>query len=609
MASDNSQSLEKFKNECEGLISQAKEEFGDFQVDYWTFGEHAQKSDTVNYSEVRSNYSELLETITDNYFAPTIGALVIIGDGLYNSGADPVYKSKSLPFPVYTIGVGDTTLNTDAAIRKVNTNKTAYLDTNFPVEVDLSFIKAAGQQTRLSIIKNDKTIYESTIRISGNDYFRQEKISIKAEEPGINNYSVRLEPVNGEENLANNQFDFSIYLISEKQKILFLEHGPHPDISAIIKAIRTDNNYSWDIVSGDEKDIDLNKYDLVIIDQLPDATAANSQLLADLVKNRRPSLYIVGSATSLQRLNNLQVGVNFQQTNNTENASPVLNRDFSLFTIDDNLDASIGNWPPLTVPFGNIEVTPELQVLMSQRVQTIETGTPLIAIGRQQGAKRGIVLGEGLWRWRMYNYLQNGTHESFDNLIRKIVSYLILKPNEDNFNIYCQTEYAEDSPVLMQAELLNESFEPVNEPEVTINLTSEKGTNYSFVFDKSENQYRLNIGTLPAGTYSFEAFVRLGENEYRESGSFQVNKLQLEAARNDADFKTLYQISTNTGGKFFFSQDFKQLSQELYANTRLKDQKTNQLVYQDFIDLKSLFFLILFLLTLEWFLRKYWGSY
>ncbi len=608
-AIDNSQSLQNFQTQADEILNQARNQLQNFDVEFWTFGEEARQNSTITFNENSSDYSELLQSISANYMPSGIGGLVILGDGVYNSGNDPVYESRSLPYPIYTVGIGDTTIQMDAAIRNVKTNQTTFLNNYFPVEIDLSFSKADGETTKLSVLKDDKTVYEKSVTIYGDQYFQQETIRLQAEASGINNYSVILESLPNEDNTINNKFDFTINVTTQKQKILFLTHGSHPDLSAIIQTIENSDSYEWDIRSVSESPISYSNYSLVIAHQLPDDTRESIQAFESLQKSKCPYLLIISSGTSLPRLNNLQTGIDIQQTKTQENAEPVLNKNFNLFALDENLEETIKNWPPLNVPFGEITPNQELQTLMSQQVQTIQTGYPLISLGRIDGVKRGFIIGEGIWRWRLYNYLYDGSHHTLDELIQKTINYLILRPNEDNFNVYFQTEYAEDSPVLMQAELLNDSYEPVNEPEVSIELVSTDNKSYSFIFDKKDDQYELDMGNIPSGTYSFEAKTILGENEYTETGTFLVTKLQIEQAVSSANFQPLYQMSANTGGKFFDMENWDKLNDTLTENEQLKEQKVKQLAYQKFISIKWLFFLILIVMSLEWFLRKFWGSY
>ncbi|WP_423127657.1 hypothetical protein [Gaoshiqia sp. Z1-71] len=608
-AADNSQSLAKHRDQCEELINQAKKTLNDFQIEYWTFGENAKINQIPDFSELRSDYSGLINSVADHYLTSTIGAMVILGDGLYNSGNDPVFESRSLPFPVYTLGVGDTTLRTDAAIRKVNTNQSVFLNSYFPVEIDLAFNKAGGQLTHLTVLKNEVKIYESTITISTNEYFHQERINLKAENEGINHYSVLIDPVASEENTVNNRYDFTIHVISEKQKILFWSHGSHPDLAAIIKAIGEIVAYEWELKTGDDPAIRFDDYSLVITHQLPDGKTANSPLFKELVGSRIPVLFIGSSANAIAGLHQLPGETEINTTGSYENAIPLLNVNFSLFTLEKELKDVVSLWPPLLTPFGNIKLDGSLQTLFYQRVQSVETVFPLVAAGRLQGKKLGFILGEGIWRWRLYNYLQNGSHQSFDNFVKKLINYLILSPNEDNFNLFYQKEYQEDNRVVMQAEFFNDSYEAYNELDISLQLKSDQGVDYSFIFDKTNDQYKLDMGSLPAGIYVFEAVLYHGEREYREEGSFQVTKLQLEFARAHADFRVLFQIAANTGGNFYPASGFNELKDELNNNVRMKEQKVRQLIFQEFISLKWLFFFVLLALTLEWFLKKLWGSY
>ena len=79
-----------------------------------------------------------------------------------------------LKFPVYSIGVGDTTRKTDAAIRNVKTNKIAFLKNKFPVEIELKFLKLKNKIAYIDIENNNKSVYSSTFAITSDDDFKLE---------------------------------------------------------------------------------------------------------------------------------------------------------------------------------------------------------------------------------------------------------------------------------------------------------------------------------------------------------------------------------------------------------------------------------------------------
>jgi len=606
---DNSESQQAFGNQVKSLKDKLASELQSFDPQFFLFDSETRKSDSLNFTGKRSNYSGFISVVNQDYVPGNVGAVVLIGDGIVNAGVDPVYASNTATYPIFTVGVGDTTVHTDAAIRKVDVNKTVYLENNFPVQIDLSFKKAAGKIVNLSIAHNDKVAYSKAIRVQNDDYFFTENLNLKPEEAGIQKYTVQLDQIAGEQNLANNTFDFSVNVVSEKQKILILAHSPHPDIGALTEAIGEKNNYEYKILTRFKTPVDFTSYNLVILDQLPDGSQEANKLLEKLKELRKPYWCIVGKQTSLADLDNLQLGVQIKPNKGYENVKAKINNQFSIFRFDPTAMQELESLPPLMVPFGAITTNPMLEIFAYQNIQSLDTERPLIAYGKIDGVKCGFILGEGIWRWRIHSYLQDRSHEQFNDFILKSINYLILKKNEDNFNVYHKTEYAEDASVIMQAELFNDSYELDNSPDVELEVVDENGKKYNSLFDKTNDQYQVDLGQLPVGKYSFTAHTKLGDKEYTEKGNFSVHKIQTELVETEANFQVMHQMASKTGGQFFLPDQIDKLITRLKDTSQLHSREISQQVYQEFLSMKWIFFLILFLLALEWFLRKFWGIY
>lgn len=609
IASDNSESVFEYQKLSEELVNKVIGALSDFRVEPWTFGETPQKNGKISFSEVRSDYSALFNTIQNTYLPSSVSAMVIIGDGIFNSGSDPVYTSRSVSYPVFAIGVGDTTQQMDAAILNVEHNQTAFLDNYFPVAINLSFKNLSGKTSELRIWQGNEVVTQKQVDIDNNDFFQQEQIRLKAEKTGILNYRVEINEFEGEKNVANNQYNFSIRVVNQKQKILMVSNGANPDNAALIRSIRPQKNYDFKLIVGTNEKITPADYDLIVLDQVPDKTSANGALLTDILKSKKPILWLIGVNTELTRLNALSPGFRFNAIKNYEFATPSINKEFDFFQMEDYWSEQIGAWPPLQVPFAEIDLDGNWQTLAYQSVQQIDLTRPLISLGRVDGIKTALISGEGIWKWRVYDFMQNGTNEIYDNLFLKLINYLILKPNEDNFNLYHNDIYAEDQDIILNAELLDENYEQINGPEVTLSITDPDGNKYDYAFDKTENSYQLNIGKLPAGNYSLLAAVNYGGKQLTENGSFRIDRIQLEQTNLQADFNTLFQIAETTGGKFATANNIDEIFQAIKSNKHLTTQKFQQMVFKELIKLKWLAIFIILLFSMEWFLRKYWGSY
>ena len=86
-------------------------------------------------------------------------------------------------------------------------------------------------------------------------------------------------------------------------------------------------------------------------------------------------------------------------------------------------------------------------------------------------------------------------------------------------------------------------------------------------------------------------------------------KNELEIQNTRADFGVLYQLSEITGGKFFPLSDYGTLLDTIRANKQIAVQQHQQTFQTEWINLKSLFILLILLVGVEWFFRKYWGIY
>jgi hypothetical protein len=145
--------------------------------------------------------------------------------------------------------------------------------------------------------------------------------------------------------------------------------------------------------------------------------------------------------------------------------------------------------------------------------------------------------------------------------------------------------------------------------EITIIIENEQGNEFQFTFDVRGNGYYLNAGNLPAGNYSFTAEVTIGNQTYIESGNFAVAAVNLENIVTRANHRMLYQLAAQTGGGFFSSGQAGDLIDEIKNSNTLNPVSYFQEMVNELLNLRWIFFVIILLLSVEWFLRKYWGIY
>jgi hypothetical protein len=91
-------------------------------------------------------------------------------------------------------------------------------------------------------------------------------------------------------------------------------------------------------------------------------------------------------------------------------------------------------------------------------------------------------------------------------------------------------------------------------------------------------------------------------------GEFAVVQRQAELQNLTADFDLLRKLSAATGGKFFEASNIEGLNRELSKKEASSVIHTEE-TYNSLVTLKWVFWALLLLVSVEWFLRKYFGSY
>lgn len=565
----------------------------------------------VNYNQRTTDISGLIAELGNIYVNRNVGALILATDGIYNTGANPVYQAKDWGRPIYTVALGDTSIRKDLIIAKVNFNRMVYLNNKFPVEVVLRANAAEGMNSRIRIFHENNPVASQDFVIDKEDYTKSFQFVLDAKKSGLQKYVIVVDPLEGELSQVNNRKEIFVEVIDSRSSVLILSSSPHPDIAALREAITSNINYEVQESLLSDFTGDIGKYSLVILHELPSLNEPADALLRSIADRKVPALFILGTQSDLNRFNQWKSGLKITVPGNAtyDEAVPVLNPAFTAFSLGDATKAWLTDLPPLISPLGAYQVDNASRVLLNQRLGSVETSRPMILFNETLDGRTGVIAGEGIWKWRIYNYAKTKDHQAFNELINKTVQFLSLKDQKKNFRIYNKSNYRENEPVVFDAEVYNESYELTNEAEAGMTIRNEDGKEFPFVFNKAGNAYHLDAGTFPPGNYSYQAKVTLGSNIYTDAGQFSVSAIDLEALNTVADHHLLYQLAAETGGKMVYPSNMDLLAENILARDDIRPVTYTRKKYEDLLNNGWVVALILGLLTMEWFLRKRAGSY
>ncbi len=582
-----------------------------YEVRPYTFGDEVREGLKLDYKDKVSNISKAFEEIYDNYTNQNLGAVIMATDGIYNQGANPLYTGLKLGVPVYTVALGDTVPKKDVVLKRVYSNQIAYLGDQFTIQIDVAAKNCAGNSTNLTVSKGGTTLKSQAIGIDKNDFFKTVDIVLNADAVGVQRYKIALSAANGEVTTANNTKEIVIEVIDAKQKVLIVANAPHPDLSALKQSILENKNYDVEIQYITDYKNDASKFDLIIFHALPGSNGDAKNVLTQLASTKKPRWFILGNQSNLGAFTQAQTVLRVSgSVANTNEVQATVAPNFQLFNLNQNTLAQLPKLPPMVAPFGEYIADPTANILLNQKIGTVTTKYPLWLFGEKDGAKTAVLAAEGLWKWRLQDFIQNKKFDNINDLVTQTVQYLTVKEDKRKFRAFSnKTIYDENENVVIDAELYNDSYQRINEPDAKVIVTDDKGKDYAFTFSKVSNYYSSNTGLLPVGDYTYKASVSYNNQNLSASGSFTVKAIQLEVFETTADHRLLRSLSVQTGAQTVTPTQVSQIAAMIKAKGDVKPTLYSTLKTRSLIDEKWLFFLILGLLSLEWFLRKYHGAY
>ncbi|MBI3519614.1 MAG: hypothetical protein HY062_09695 [Bacteroidetes bacterium] len=599
LAQDNSSSITAGKDSVQlkteyvkalnSFINAVKDKY---DVKAYQFDSEVKPSETFDFKGKETDISKLFIDLENNYANKNIGAIVLATDGIYNKGTNPLYSIHKFNAPIYTIALGDTIPLKDAWIQSINHNQVAYLGNSFPAEVVLNAIDLKDKAVTVSVIHDGKTLKSENITINSNSYSSTLNFLLDADKSGIQKYTITISTLDEDKNKQNNTQSFMIDVIDNREKVLILANAPHPDIAALEQSIASSQTYEVEVALVNEFTKPLKPYSLIIIHQVNTIP----QRISNELNVNNQSVFFINSSS--------KAGFN----NKTNEVEGVYDKTFSLFTLSDDLKNYIKNFPAVISPFKNHQAPNGANTLISQRIGVVDTDEPLMTFMESNGIKTCHFSGDGLWRWRMRDFADHNNHNLFNELISKTVQYLSVKADKSFFRVFTKKIINENESIDFTAEVYNQSYELVTEPDVTLILKDSKGKAYNYTFSKKQTMYSLSAGQFAAGEYSYEAKVKYGDKLYTKSGMVIIKEIISEKINTVANHQLLFQISKQSGGKLVYANQLEQLQKEILASDSIKSITYSHKQLTDLVNLKWIFFIILALLATEWFLRKYNGK-
>jgi hypothetical protein len=159
--------------------------------------------------------------------------------------------------------------------------------------------------------------------------------------------------------------------------------------------------------------------------------------------------------------------------------------------------------------------------------------------------------------------------------------------------------------VEFSAQVYDESFNPVNDAEVKLNINSKDSKDEINLNSIGGGLYEGSISFANNGDYSFKGVASInGKSLGEDKGTFNIGDVEIELVDARMNYEFLSLLATQTKGQYFDPDKFSELIVKLNEINR---NSSKEKIITSEIRLWSdewLLVIVILLFAMEWFLRK-----
>ncbi|MBI1803393.1 MAG: VWA domain-containing protein [Ignavibacteriae bacterium] len=581
--------------------------------------------DSIAFTGEVTNLSDALDGIKSRMTTDNIQAAVLISDGNYTAGKNPLYSAEALGVPLFTVGVGDTIEQKDVLIEKVTTNAVAYAETRVPVDVTVKSSGYAGENVEVRLLEGTTVLDHNVITLQSGTHEYSVRLAVEPKEEGTKRYAVDVSRLPGELTEKNNVRSFFMKVLKSKVRVVMFTGAPSPDVAAVQQALAEEEQFSvrsfvqrapGELYGNAVTRSILDSADCFVFVGFPSAATSSSsfrQIAEVIAQQKKPLLYIDGKLVDFTKLQQIESILPFGWSAASQAEVEVFpsvgerQKNHPLVTFDGTFSAE--SWqklPPIFKTQTSFRAKPESDVLAFVKIQNIVLTEPLVLTRSIARQKSFAVTGHGVWHWRLMAQGNNQTEQFFSLLMTNAVRWLTTNEDEKRVRIIPVKEtFTTAEAVEFTGQVYDEQFRPTDNAEVIVTLEHGKEKIEMALTAVGNGRYEGSLSGVAEGdyTYSGKAGVN-GTSLGEDKGRISVGQVNVEFLQTKMDKQLLEQIAYRTGGRYFNLNEAKDLANDIVATAKLIPK---ELVQASEIELWNWQYFAAFLIVifaLEWFLRK-----
>ena len=571
--------------------------------------------DKISYEGINNfetNLSSSLYSLQQRFANENLSSVTIISDGIINEGGNPETAARLLNVPVNYILTGDTLQHNDLVLRNIFYNKTAFIESNVPVKVEINSFNY-DRDIKINLYEENELIQSKVLTVSKDKNVYDVSFNLNSNTEREVKYKIEAEGIDDEITLKNNFREFFIKYINNKFKILVLAGGPGPDLAFITEEIKKVKNLEAVFLTQKSPSEfyegtvpDLNAFDSYVFIGFP-TSVTNQNILNDIrsaiEKNNSSIVFFAGRNTDFSKLSVLSDRLPFKTSSYSDKEEQtgirtVSKLDNEIFK-NTELISQINSFPDIFKTFSSFTVNPSAETFLIMN----QNSAPAFIIQNTEKNRSAAFLAYGLYKWRLNNQ-RNNAGEVLSYIITSSIIAVTDKEKKKAFNIETtRPVYSKYENVKFTARISN--YDLQGGENIKVKIRGE-GFNSTLELVKKDNRYFEGEINVPAdGNYSYTADLYSGNNFIESTENrFLIGENNFEYLLTRADNSVLNEMSQGSSGINFSVTDGNSIKDSLVKISELSKSEFRSRKNFDLNINPYYLGILIFLLCLEWFFRK-----
>ncbi len=495
-------------------------------------------------------------------------AIVIISDGVHNSGADPVRLARASLAPILAVGVGSPQPFRDLMVHSIAVSPVVYQGSQVPVEVGVRGVGASGRTATVAVRAPDgKTVGRRKVTFRSDFEEKTLVFDIEATMPGRQRFSVQVSALEGELTTDNNRRSVYLNVLASRMRVLLMAGPPDNALGDLVRRLRRDEHVQLTLrttlrsrfYEGGWPDAALlAETDVVLLHHFPVRSNDRQRLESfaeAVIEAGLPVGFIDGGQVDsrLCRLFEPFLPVNVKAGPlrfSTGQVVPV--RRHAVIADPDRTDFTQG-WsglPPVRFATGRFIPRPQAMVLAEFQQMAGAGGFPAIVVMEEGGVKSAALLGRDLWRWNLASPGDEGIPEP---LLQRLIRWLAVRKVARQVEVTFDKELlSNQEPVGFTVAVQDENYQPIDGADVTVEVSRDGEVGGAAALEGiGGGRYRGLFRSWGEGEYTVQVRARMNEVVIGEDrGKVAVEPFSVELLDSRMNEELLRAMGEVSGGGF-----------------------------------------------------------